>query len=284
MKNLTRRKLGQVLNVLAAQGIQVEVSATAGPQDARRLARKAIGGGCDLIVVCGGDGTINEVACGMTGSLVPLLVIPGGTANVLARELQLPGSFSQCAALAKKGVVRRISVGRAGERRFLLMAGIGVDAGIVAASSPWLKRRLGEGAYWVAGFQQWARYHFKPFELLIRGERFRGTFAVISRSRNYAASFRLTPEASLFSHHFEVCLFESLSRLRYLYYLQRATFRRHLSLPDVKMLKARTIDVIGSEDTLVQVDGELTGGLPQNFTLEEKALSLVVPRQRLTDL
>jgi diacylglycerol kinase family enzyme len=109
--------------------------------------------------------------------------------NVLARELELPCDLPACAALLHKGAMRRISLGRAGERRFVLMAGIGVDAGIVAASNFRLKRYLGEGAFWIAGFQQLARYHFSPFDLVVDGKPHRGTFALISKVKTYGDRF-----------------------------------------------------------------------------------------------
>ena len=234
--------------------------------------------------LCGGDGTVNEVINGVAGSRVPLLVIPGGTANVLAQELSLPREFSRCAALAESGAVRRISLGKAGDRYFILMAGVGVDAGIVAASSGRLKRLFGEGAFWIAGFQQLMRYHFAPFDLRVGGEHHRGTFAVISKAKHYGGPFQLTSQADLFSSQFEICLFQSLSRWRYLHYLGQVALGRQRRLPDVKFLKGRTVEVVGSSEVKVQVDGELMGSLPQTFTIEEKALSLVVPRARATDL
>jgi YegS/Rv2252/BmrU family lipid kinase len=276
-------KLRQVLDPLTAEGIKVEVSPTAGPHDATSLARRAVAGHCELVIACGGDGTINEVIGGMAGSHVPLLVIPGGTANVLARELALPGDFSRCAALIKNGAVRRISLGKVGRRFFILMAGVGADAGIIAALSSRLKRHLGEGAFWLTGFQQLVKYHFTPFELKVDGAAYRGTFAIISKAKNYAGSFQLTPTADLFSDRFQICLFQSFSRWRYLYYLCQVMMGRHTRLPDVRILSGHSIEALGPAEVQVQVDGELMGSLPQKFTVEKDALSLVVPRSRSTD-
>jgi diacylglycerol kinase (ATP) len=276
-------KLRQVLDPLTAEGIKVEVSPTAGPQDASNLARRAIAAHCQLVIACGGDGTANEVISGMAGSRVPLLVIPGGTANVLARELALPSDFSRCAALIRDGAIRRISLGKVGSRFFILMAGVGADAGIIAALSSRLKRYLGEGAFWLTGFQQVVKYHFAPFDLKVDGESYRGTFAIVSKAKNYAGSFQLTPTADLFSNQFQICLFQSLNRWRYLYYLSQAMIGRHSRLPDVKVLSGQSVEALGPSEVQVQVDGELMGSLPQRFTIEEDALSLVVPRSRSTD-
>lgn len=286
-RRMQSRQIGtlqQVVTRLASEGLNVKVSPTAGPSDASNLARQAVASGTELVIACGGDGTINEVVCGMVGSKVPLMVWPGGTANVLAREIGLPRDLSACASLLKKGVIRRIGLGKAGERYFILMAGIGVDAGIVAASSSRLKRYAGEGAFWLAGFQQLAAYHFSPFDLRVDGASYTGTFAIVSKARNYGGSFQLTPQANLFSHGFDICLFQSRSRWRYLYYLGQVVLGRHSRLPDVQMLRGRTIEAVGSPRVMVQVDGELLGGLPQKFTMEEDALSLIVPPTRSSDL
>lgn len=278
------RLLQRILSGLTTEGFNVQATPTSGPGDATRLAQEAVAACYEVVVACGGDGTVNEVVGGMVGSEVPLLVIPGGTSNVLARELGLPSDLLACAALLRSGASRRISLGRAGDRRFVLMAGIGVDAGIVAASNSRLKRYLGEGAFWLAGFQQLAQYHFSPFDIVVDGKSHRGTFALISKVKNYGGPFQLTPQANLFSNQFAICLFQSEMRWRYLYYLSQVARGKHASLPDVLMLKGRTIEVKGSTKIQVQIDGELLGSLPQTINIQDNALSLIVPRARSTDL
>ena len=270
-------KLRRVLDFLTSQGINVDMAPTSGPHDASRLAQKSLAEGCELVIACGGDGTINEVIGGMAKSRVPLMIVPAGTANVLAKELGLPQDFAKSANLIKSGKIRRISLGKVNGHYFILMAGIGVDAGIIASSNARLKRLLGEGAYWIAGFQQLFRYPFPVFELTVDGQSHRGSFAVISKAKNYGGPFQITSQADLFSNQFEVCLFQAASRWRYLYYLKSVALGQHRILPDVKVLRGRKIAALGAPEVKVQVDGELMGNLPQNFSIEEDALSLVVP-------
>jgi diacylglycerol kinase (ATP) len=257
--------------------MKIETVATTKPQEASVLAREAVSSKANLIIACGGDGTINEVVCGMAGSRVPLMVIPVGTANVLAKEIGLARDWMRSADLIKTGVVRRISLGKANERRFILMAGIGVDAGIIATLNYGLKRKLGEGSFWIAGFKQLLRYSFTPFQLRINEETYSATFAVISKAKNYGGPFQITSQADLFSDEFDICLFQSRSRWRYLHYLGHVALGRHLSLPDVRYLKAKTVEARGDSHILIQVDGELAGTLPQRFSVEPDALSLMVP-------
>ncbi|HEX8337549.1 MAG TPA: diacylglycerol kinase family protein, partial [Pyrinomonadaceae bacterium] len=140
-----------------ARGIDVEVKATAGPNDAARLAREAAAAGASDVIARGGDGTVHESIQGLVGFGARLLVWPAGTANVLARQLGLPRGAAEAAEVLARGRVRRITLGlatseRTGERRyFFMLAGVGLDASVVGSVRPRLKRHVGEAAFWYAG-------------------------------------------------------------------------------------------------------------------------------------
>jgi diacylglycerol kinase (ATP) len=271
-------KVAFIKDALRAQGIELELLPTRAPGDATILAQGLVESKCQLVVACGGDGTINEIVCGMAGSHLPLMIFPAGTANVLASQIGLPKDLNRCVQLLRTGIQRRISLGKAGSRYFALMAGIGVDAGVVEAVNPTLKGKIGQGAFWLAGFQQLARYHFLPFEIQVDGHSHSCTFAIISKVKWYASRFQLTPRASLFSDTFEICLFHSTNRWRYLTYLFYSSFSKHECLQDVTILQGRKIKAVGPDQVMVQVDGELIGTLPQEFQIQEDALTLVIPR------
>ena len=274
-------RIAFVTDALRAQGIELQLLPTRARGDATVLARELVESECQLVVACGGDGTINEIVCGMAGSHLPLMILPAGTANVLANEMGLPKDLGHCVHLARTGVMRRISLGRAGSRYFALMAGIGVDAGVVDAVDPTLKEKIGQGAFWLAGFQQLVKYHFLPFELRVDGHSHSCTFAIISKAKWYASRFQLTPRADLFSDTFEICLFHSTNRWRYLPYLLFASFGKHDCLRDVTILQGKEIKAVGPGQIKVQVDGELIGNLPQEFQIQEDALTLIMPGGQL---
>jgi diacylglycerol kinase family enzyme len=92
-------------------GVEVELQETTAPGAATQMARAAVDQGRQLVIACGGDGTINEVVNGLVGSQVPLAVLPGGTANVLAKELGLPWDIHHAARLVPGGALRRIALG-----------------------------------------------------------------------------------------------------------------------------------------------------------------------------
>ena len=147
---------------LGKYGALVETVATQAPRSAGEVAARAIANGSDLIVVAGGDGTINEASEGVAGTDVPLAILPAGTANVLACEMGVRGNLGKAAEALLAYPAERISTGRIqsrdeAPRPFLLMAGAGLDAYIVYSLDTSLKRRFGKVAYWLAGFKQFGR-------------------------------------------------------------------------------------------------------------------------------
>ncbi len=267
----------RMIDALRPQGIAVMPRTTAGPPDATRLTAEALAAGVDLVIVHGGDGTVNEAVQALVGTPTPLAVWPGGTSNVLARELELPGTLDLMARVIVTGAIRRVSVGRAGERYFLLMAGVGLDADTLRAVHPGLKRLTGEGAYWMAGLRQLTDWNPVPFVVETESGRHRATFAVVANAASYGGGLRFAPEASMDDDLLDLCLFDSTERHRFARYLAAAFSGSHLGLPGVTYLKARRAVAHGPDNRLVHVDGELLGRLPVSFDCVPDALSLVVP-------
>lgn len=139
-----------VLNTVFLENeVEWDVSITHKAGDARQAARQAVLDGVDVVAAYGGDGTVNEVASGLFGSEVPLAILPGGTANVLARELSIPLRLMDAARLAcgVESKIDRIDLGKMGEQIFLLRVGIGFEAAMVEQTDRTLKENFGVLAY-----------------------------------------------------------------------------------------------------------------------------------------
>ena len=152
-----------------------------------------------------------------------------------------------------------MSVGRAGERYFLLMAGVGLDADVVRAVHPGLKRLTGEGAYWMAGLRQLTDWHPVHFLLETDAGQHSATFAVVANAASYGGGLRFAPDARMDDDLLDVCLFDSTQRHRFARYLAAAFTGSHLGMPGVTYLKTRRAVVHGDASRFVQVDGELLG-------------------------
>jgi diacylglycerol kinase (ATP) len=277
-----QRILQRTIAALAGGGLSPRLLPTSGPGTAGSLAQEAVRQGADLVLVLGGDGTVNEVVQGLVHSNVPLGVLPGGTANVLAMELGL-GSHPETAARRLVAFEPRpVALGRItgsfGSRYFLLMAGAGLDANIVYEVSAGLKNAVGKLAYWAAGF---ARF-FKRVEQLEVGvvtqvdrQIHRCGFALVSRVRNYGGDLEIASGASLHDDHFEVVMFEGSNPLRYAWYMLNVAARRVQRMRGVRVLRAHRVEIL--TDTPVQIDGEFLGRQTVTIEIVPGAIHLLLP-------
>ncbi len=278
-----RHLLQRSIEALAAQGIAAKPVATVGPNSAGAQAREQINAGCDMILAAGGDGTINEVASGMLHTGVPLGILPGGTANVLAREMKLPMNMVRVAEATGAMLPVNVStgslrIGKNERRTFLCMAGAGLDAQIVCNIDLDLKAAIGKLAYYIGGFGQ----VFRPlteFEVSVDGKNFEASFALISRVRNYGGDLEIARGASLLRDDFEVVLFRGKQSYHYLPYFVGVALGQTAKLSGCTIVHGRTVschEVSGSE-IFAQVDGELAGKLGVTAEIVPDSLTLMVP-------
>ena len=236
-----------------------------------------------MILAAGGDGTLNEVIQGMAHSTVPLGILPAGTANVLATEIGLGHNLEQTVKMIPKCVTRRIALGRLdcveGKRYFLSMAGAGFDAQIVYDLASGLKEKLGKAAYWVAGFAH-ALKRFPEFAIETDGTaRATGSFALVSRVRNYGGDFEIARRASLAADSFEVVVFRGGHALPYFKYLCGMIAGRLEGMGGVSFRTCKEVRVFDPAERRIhiQVDGEYAGRLPATIVIVPDALTLLVP-------
>lgn len=276
--------LKRSLKLLAGHGMEVEALPTTGPRAATEIARTVADRGADLILVAGGDGTINEVVNGLAHSPIPLAILPAGTANVLANELGLGRTMERAAEALTECVPERVALGllstETGEppRHFLLMAGAGLDAEIVFHLNQGMKDRLGKVAYWVAGLSRFGR-KLPQFMVTVDGRAYESSFALFSRVRNYGGDLEIAPSISLLDDEFEVVLFEGANSLRYVKYMLGTLAGRLDGMRGVTIVRAT--NAVFQASTLgnvhVQLDGEYAGQAPGRVELIPNALTLLVP-------
>ncbi len=267
--------------LLKEAGHTVHLTPTTGPGEAPAIARQCIARHADVIIVAGGDGTINEVANGIVGTDVPLMILPGGTANVLATEIGITNNLENAVRQMDQLQPMRIAVGRfwgpnGQSRYFLMMAGIGLDADIVHRLSPSLKASLGKLAYWAGGFGSVFRV-LPQFELKGDSWRYGSSFGLVCRVRNYGGDLEIARTIRLDEPSFELVAFEGDLAFRYLKYLWGVVTNSLTGMRGVLIRRATDVEVIGGSDVLVQLDGEPAGPIPARIELVPDALTLMVP-------
>lgn len=283
-------RLEDARRIFAKAGIATELQPTSAAGDATHLAARAVRDGRHMVIVCGGDGTMNEVVNGMVsepgGRDTPLALLPGGTANVLAKELRLPWDIPRAAELILRGAPRQIALGLAvplenqcQQRYFVCVAGAGPDGEIVHRVKPEIKKRAGILAYWFEGLRQLGKYTFPRFRAH-RGDRhIDATLVIVGRTKHYGGPFRITTEADLFEDSFEMAALTTQSTTRYLSYLPLVWLNKLRTTNDVHFWKADAVrfESLQHKEIYAQVDGESLCRLPVEFRIVPRALTLIVP-------
>lgn len=288
--NARRRLLDEARRELAANGIEAELEETTGPGHATAIAQQAIRDGRQLVIACGGDGTLNEVVNGLAdarnGRRVPMALLPGGTANILAKELNLPWDVLGAARRLAKGEVREIALGLAipleqpeKKRYFLSVAGAGPDGMIVYSVDLGLKARVGILAYWWQGAREILRYQFPHFRVRSGDRHVEGSLVIVGRTKNYGGPFKITDQADLFRDEFEVMTVETQSGFKYLSYLPTLWMGNLRKEAGVHFWKADALvcEPIDEKPVYAQLDGEPFSRLPVEFRIVPRALKLLVP-------
>lgn len=274
-----RRRLEAVLDRLPIIGCRYDLRRTERRGDAEAAARTAAENGYDLVIVAGGDGTLNEAANGLARAenAPPLALLPLGTANVTAAEIGLstnPEAFSRMLA---RGWRKTIRLGWSGERYFILMASAGLDAVVVRGIDLTLKRRMGRIAYAVEALRQALSYDFPELTVTIDGTSYAARMVIACRARHYGGAFELAPGADLGGNLLHVVLLRRGGLAAMLRYGWALANGRLALLPDVDVVSGETVTLDSPFGAPVQVDGDLVGEAPLTLTVSDRTLELVVP-------
>lgn len=280
------RRFRRFLNELSQQ---CALKATTGPGDARRLAQAAVATGYDVIAAAGGDGTVNEVLNGIGDEengfqRTRLGVLPLGTVNVFARELNIPLRLEHAWRVLKQARETKIDLGRAEffedgqpqQRYFMQLGGAGLDARAIELVSWKLKKTAGPLAYVVAGLQALAE---KQPRICARaaGQQIEGELALFGNGRYYGGAFNVFPGADLRDGRLDVCAFPRVNVASLLRLAPGFIVCRKFSEPRVRRLSGARIELISDAPAAFELDGEWAGHLPATFSVEREKLRVVVP-------
>jgi len=238
----------------------------------------------DAIVVAGGDGTIRAAAAGLSGTDVPLAIIPCGTANVLAQEIGLKATPELVCQMLRNGPQVPMACARANGEPFLLMAGAGFDARVVGGLNHALKGRIGKAAYTgpVLGAL------LRPLDTLsvtIDKRSYAASWVVIANARHYAGRFVLAPRTGIHQRGLEAVLFTARSRTvligQLLSLLRGRLDARAGQHGDVAMYQCSHVKVSAPGPVPVQIDGDAFGVTPLEAQAGTDAIHLIVPASTL---
>ena len=283
-------RAGNFVEVLQELPGNPVVKLTTRPREAEKLAREAVTQGYKKIVAAGGDGLINEVVNGMvtasTNSPALLGVLPLGTMNVFASELQLPlDSINAAWEVILENQFHHVDLACAThletqrQRFFIQLAGIGIDAEVLEETSSASKMAFGPVSYLFSFLK--VLFKKQPTLLLRCDEEMerKGSSLLLGNGKFYGGAFPFFPEAALDDGHLHVLLFKHHHFLELLGNLPALLVGQPKALRTVQYFKTQEL-VITTQDPRFKVpfelDGEMVDHLPVKITIEKKRLPVLV--------
>ncbi|HEX6269122.1 MAG TPA: diacylglycerol kinase family protein [Anaerolineales bacterium] len=267
---------------LEAHNITFEIYETTGKENVREVVRGAVQKGFELILAVGGDGTMSAVASGLVGTQIPLVVVPTGTWNALARNLHIPLEMDQALELPfQEHRVRVIDVMQVGDNFHLLNISTGVGSLAMRDVEREQKRRFWVFAdLWVALIQLMGFQSYR-FEVIIDGEHnsFRALEVMVANSRIIGLkSVQLDPDIHMDDGKLNVCRLYANNLADVLALAMNMLRGKQRGDSKVLCLEARDKVMIRARRKLpVQADGDLIGQLPILIKVRPKALHIVTP-------
>ncbi|MEM9808870.1 MAG: YegS/Rv2252/BmrU family lipid kinase [Cyanobacteria bacterium P01_D01_bin.56] len=254
--------------------------------DARTLGRRSVEQGVDLVVVSGGDGTINAVAEALTQSSIPLAILPRGTANAIATALDIPNNLEDACNVALTGTARTIDTARCNGHPMVLLAGIGLEAAVIDQVSRGAKDRLGALAYVFSGIQQLRE--LDSFEATIETKD-----RIITVDASAITVANIAPSTSVLAQgpaeiiaddgllDITIVASEGIGRtLAASYELFRSAISNQAAQrDDVGYLRSSQVKITTNPQQKVVLDGEMMGTTPLEVSCVPQGLTLVVPEQ-----
>ncbi len=253
----------------------------------RSMAEDAAVGGADLVVVCGGDGTVRTVCAELAGTGVPVGVVPAGTGNLLARNLNIPLYLQAAVDVALNGQDRAIDlVAVSGDAipedsHFMVMGGMGFDAAIMEGASDQIKARIGWLAYFVAGFRQ-LRYPAMKVEISMDDAPFtkhKVRTVVIGNVGYLTAGIPLLPDAAIDDGVLDVVLVAPRRFLSWLPLVFRVMSKGKRVDESLDRRTGKKVTIRAAHSTPRQLDGDPIGpGREMHATCVHGRLLVRVPR------
>ena len=258
------RALPDILLLFSQAGYEVITYMTDGPGSATKAAQ-TWGNQVDLVVCCGGDGTMNETVTGLlrAGSKTPIGYIPAGTTNDFASSLKLSGNVLQAAKDILEGEPVPLDVGRFGDRYFSYVASFGAFTKASYLIPQNIKNALGHTAYVLGGISELSQIHKEPIRMEIDGQMVEDDFlfGAICNSTSIGGILSLDPKhVDMGDGLFEVLLVRSARSLEEIGECIRAVQSQVYNCAMITFRTAKTVKIYSNPEMPWTLDGEREDG------------------------
>ena len=273
-----QKVLGKIRRGIKKLGFDLEVVKTKAKGHAEKVVQNLSED--YAVVTLGGDGTINEVINGIGNRKIPLAIFPGGTGNVLCKELGIPEDPEQFLSILQHGEIREIDLGDSSlGRKFHSFVGAGLDGHIVREVSKQRKGKMKQWHYVLPILKAIRTYRPSRIAVKIDGKLVteEATTVIVGNVKSYGGPFEVTSRALPHDGLLDVCFVTKTGALAWLRYLYGMMRKKLYQYPDVYYYRGKEIELFSEEETPVQIDGDFAGYLPMKIRVMPRRTALLVP-------
>jgi diacylglycerol kinase (ATP) len=272
------KRLPEAIRCLEESGFVLIQETTQKPQDLQEMILR-YQNEVDLVIIGGGDGTLNAAVDALVETHLPLGILPLGTANDLARTLKIPNSIPEACKVIAKGNITRIDLGVVNDKHFFNVASLGLSVQITQKLTKEAKRRWGIFAYAVTALKViWESRPFKA-EIRINGQsiRVKTVQIAVGNGRYYGGGMAVAHDATIDDRRLDLYSLEIKHWWQIFLILPTMRQGRHNQWAGVRSLSGEEIEVYTRKPRPINTDGEITTYTPAHFRVLPQSLSVLVP-------
>jgi len=267
-----------VIARLKAGGLALEVeSFEALPEIGRDIVR--LRDRADMVIVCGGDGSVSSAGLAVMESNLPMGIIPMGTANDLARTLHIPMDLIEAADVIVRGRTRKIDAGTVNGHAFFNVASIGLSSELANGLDPALKKRFGRLGYALAAMKVLAKADTFSAEIVEKGTSIRvKTYQIaVGNGRHYGGGNVIEESAEIDDGHLDLYSLEMTNLWKLALMLRSFRSGTHGAWEEVRTARCVEFEIETEKPMPVNADGEIVTSTPAHFKVHPKAISVFAP-------
>lgn len=276
------KKIDNICKLLLDDGYIVGKFFTKKKFDAMFEARESCKEEFDLIVACGGDGTVNEVVKGIMTSenKIPMAILASGTVNDFANYLKIPRTSEKFFRMIKREELIEVDIGKVNDDYFVNVAAGGLLTKVGYQVPGDMKAILGRMAYYMEGLRELVSQGLEPVKVNITSEEHKGNeeilLFVVSNSSSIGGFKHLAPEADVLDGLLDVVLIKNADIGELANIFVNVLTGEHIKHPKVVYYKTKEVYMDTEDDLIIDVDGEYGGKLPAHFKVIPKGLQILV--------
>lgn len=273
-----QESIDPILRRLEAGNLDIAIETfEALPEIARDIVR--LRDRADLVIVCGGDGSISSAALAAMESGLPLGIIPMGTANDLARTLDIPMELPAAADVIARGETRRIDVGTVNGHAFFNVASIGLSSELAQSLDPALKKRFGRLGYALAALKVLTRASHFGARITEKGRMTAvETYQIaVGNGRHYGGGNVVEETAEIDDGHLDLYSLEMKNLWKLALMLRSFRSGTHGAWREVRTARCVEFDIETGTPMPVNTDGEIVTATPARFKVHPKAIAIFAP-------